>query len=68
MQSLIDYQGREIEEKINHIKALEETMQSKEVNKLLKVTFFFHLPYKCITIFFIDFFYCLFFWITEIIQ
>ncbi|XP_035742854.1 kinesin-like protein Klp61F [Vespa mandarinia] len=30
MQSLIDYQGREIEEKINHIKALEETMQNKE--------------------------------------
>lgn len=41
MQSLIDYQGREIEEKINHIKALEETMQNKEVNKLLKVIFSF---------------------------
>ncbi|KAI4484885.1 hypothetical protein M0802_012994 [Mischocyttarus mexicanus] len=30
MQSLIDCQGREIEEKINHIKVLEETMQNKE--------------------------------------
>lgn len=30
MQSLIDYQGREIEEKINHIKVLEELMQNKE--------------------------------------
>ncbi|KAK2581733.1 hypothetical protein KPH14_002216 [Odynerus spinipes] len=30
MQSIIDYQGREIEEKINHIKALEELMLNKE--------------------------------------
>lgn len=30
MQTQIEYQGKEIEEKINHIKALEETMQSKE--------------------------------------
>lgn len=31
MQSTIENQGKEIEEKINHIKALEETMMSKEV-------------------------------------
>ncbi|KAG7202940.1 hypothetical protein KM043_010081 [Ampulex compressa] len=30
MQILIDHQGKEIEEKINHIKALEETIQNKE--------------------------------------
>lgn len=32
MQSLIEIQTKEIEEKINHIKALEETMQNKEVD------------------------------------
>ena len=32
MQTQIEYQGKEIEEKINHIKALEETMQAKEVS------------------------------------
>ena len=31
MQAQIEYQEKEIEEKINHIKVLEETMQSKEV-------------------------------------
>lgn len=31
MQSTIEVQSKEIEEKINHIKALEETMQNKEV-------------------------------------
>ncbi|KAK9298648.1 hypothetical protein QLX08_008120 [Tetragonisca angustula] len=30
MQSLIEFQGKEIEEKLNHIKALEECMNSKE--------------------------------------
>jgi kinesin family protein 11 len=32
MQSLIEIQTKEIEEKINHMKALEETMQNKEVS------------------------------------
>lgn len=32
MQALITQQNKEIEEKINHIKALEKTMQDKEVN------------------------------------
>lgn len=31
MQSLIEFQSKEIEEKLNHIKALEECMNSKEV-------------------------------------
>lgn len=31
MQSKIEFQTKEIEEKINHIKAIEETMQNKEV-------------------------------------
>ena len=35
MQATISRQTKEIEEKINHIKALEETMQKKEVHFLL---------------------------------
>lgn len=39
MQSQIEYQGKEIEDKINHIKAVEEAMQIKEVR------FYFYSPF-----------------------
>ncbi|XP_033187905.2 kinesin-like protein Klp61F [Bombus vancouverensis nearcticus] len=40
MQSLIEFQSKEIEEKLNHIKALEECMNSKEriFNELKSIT------------------------------
>lgn len=38
MQSLIDFQNKEIEEKLNHIKALQDTLNYKEVRIVIRIT------------------------------